>query len=80
MRGARERLLEMISDLDITVRATADGRDPACTTVEEVMASDVPPVVRDLEARDAADCWVHEAAGLRRVRRPRTAGPDASAD
>ena len=35
------RLLGMITDRDITVRAIADGRDPASTPVREAMTPDV---------------------------------------
>src|SRR5215208_2188292 len=35
------RLLGMITDRDITVRAIADGRDPANTPVQDAMTPDV---------------------------------------
>jgi CBS domain-containing protein len=36
-----DRLLGMITDRDITVRATAEGRDPRSTSVSDVMTTDV---------------------------------------
>lgn len=36
-----DRLLGMVTDRDITVRATAEGRDPCQTAVSEVMTIDV---------------------------------------
>jgi CBS domain-containing protein len=35
-----DRLLGMVTDRDITVRAVAEGRDPASTRVHEVMTHD----------------------------------------
>jgi CBS domain-containing protein len=39
--GENDRLVGMLTDRDITVRATADGRDPNTTPVRDVMTSDV---------------------------------------
>jgi CBS domain-containing protein len=36
-----DRLVGMLTDRDITVRATAQGRDPTKTQVREVMTPDV---------------------------------------
>jgi CBS domain-containing protein len=36
-----ERLVGMLTDRDITVRATAEGRNPKTTRVREVMTCDV---------------------------------------
>ncbi len=36
-----ERLLGMVTDRDITVRATAEGRDPRETPVSDIMTMDV---------------------------------------
>lgn len=36
-----DRLVGMLSDRDITVRATAEGRDPATTSVTDVMTPDI---------------------------------------
>jgi CBS domain-containing protein len=58
------RLQGMLTDRDITVRATAEGRDPRQTPVREVMSHDVIYCFDDQE--------VHEAARLmeqRQIRR-----------
>ena len=39
--GDDERLLGMITDRDIVVRAVAEGRDPGATKVADVMTADV---------------------------------------
>ena len=39
--GDSDRLVGMLTDRDITVRATADGKDPNTTPVRDVMTSDV---------------------------------------
>ena len=39
--GENDRLVGMLTDRDITVRATADGKDPNTTPVRDVMTSDV---------------------------------------
>jgi CBS domain-containing protein len=39
--GENDRLVGMLTDRDITVRATADGKDPNTTPVREVMSSNV---------------------------------------
>src|SRR5262249_60789559 len=56
-----ERLIGMLTDRDITVRAVAAGRDPLTTQVRDVMTPDVvymtPDVVygfEDQEVEDAA--------------------------
>ena len=36
-----ERLVGMLTDRDMTVRAVAEGRDPVTTLVREVMTSDM---------------------------------------
>jgi len=41
-----DRLVGMLTDRDITVRATADGRDPSATKVREVMTADVVLLLR----------------------------------
>lgn len=46
------QLVGMITDRDLTVRGTADGRDPSATTVREVMSPGVVYVF--------ADQWVEE--------------------
>jgi CBS domain-containing protein len=39
--GENDRLVGMLTDRDITVRATADGKDPNTTPVRDVMSSEV---------------------------------------
>jgi CBS domain-containing protein len=52
--GENDRLVGMLTDRDITVRATAEGKDPNQTRVEEVMTADVVYCFEDDDARDAA--------------------------
>jgi len=49
-----ERLQGMLTDRDITVRATAEGRDPNHTRVREVMSPDVFYCFEDQDVQDAA--------------------------
>src|SRR5438046_4099256 len=49
-----ERLVGMLTDRDITVRATAEGRDPNSTRVREVMSPDVVYCFEDQDVQDAA--------------------------
>jgi CBS domain-containing protein len=44
----------MITDRDITVRATAEGRDPLVTRVSEVMTPEVIFTYEDEDVKDAA--------------------------
>src|SRR5437764_1901261 len=53
--GDGDRLVGLLTDRDISVRATAEGRDPTRTPVQEVMTPDVVYVFDDQDARDAAD-------------------------
>jgi CBS domain-containing protein len=47
-------LLGMVTDRDITIRITAEGRDAANTTVEEAMTPDVAFVFEDQDVQEAA--------------------------
>jgi CBS domain-containing protein len=49
-----DRLVGMITDRDITVRATADGRDPKTTRVEDVLTPGVVYCFEDQDVKDAA--------------------------
>ena len=49
-----ERLVGMITDRDIIVRATADGRDPKTTPVKEAMTPGVVYVYEDQDLDEAA--------------------------
>ena len=62
---AGDRLLGMITDRDITVRATAEGRDPCQTAVSEVMTTDVVCCHEAADIREAAKLM--QEAQLRRL-------------
>lgn len=49
-----DQLLGLITDRDITVRATAEGRDPMQTPVSDVMTTDVVCCLETDDIRDAA--------------------------
>jgi len=49
-----ERLVGMLTDRDITVRAVAAGRDPRMTPVRDIMTPDVVYGFEDQEVQDAA--------------------------
>src|SRR5438270_229940 len=49
-----QRLQGMLTDRDITVRATAEGRDPNSTRVRDVMTPDVVYLFEDQDVQDAA--------------------------
>ena len=52
--GENDRLVGMLTDRDITVRATAAGKDPNATRVEEVMTPDVVYCLDEDDVSDAA--------------------------
>ena len=58
-----DQLRGMLSDRDITIRATAAGRDPTKTKVAEIMSTDIAYCLEDQE--------VDEAASLMEVRQIR---------
>lgn len=49
------KLLGMLTDRDITVRATALGRDPNSTTAGDTMTPDVAFCYEDQDVREAAE-------------------------
>jgi CBS domain-containing protein len=49
-----ERLVGMLTDRDITIRATAEGRDPKTTKVQEVMTCEVISAFEDQGVTEAA--------------------------
>ncbi len=49
-----DRLVGMLTDRDITIRATAEGRDPTATKVSEVMTPDVLYCFEDEDISEAA--------------------------
>ena len=48
-----DRLIGMLTDRDITVRAVADGRDPGSTPVRDVMTSDIVYGFDNQDVQDA---------------------------
>jgi CBS domain-containing protein len=60
-----DRLRGVLTDRDITIRATADGRDPATTMVSEVMSTDLAYGLEDQEVEEAVS--VMEARQIRRL-------------
>ena len=50
-----ERLIGTITDRDIALRATADGRDADETTVKDVMTQEVDYCFEDQDAEEAVD-------------------------
>ena len=61
----RRRVVGIITDRDITVRAVARGMDPNHTRVEEVMTRDVLSCSSDAEVEDA--CQLMEKRQVRRL-------------
>jgi CBS domain-containing protein len=54
-----DRLIGMLTDRDITVRAVAAGRDPLTTKVRDVMTPDVVYGFDDQDVQDAARLMEH---------------------
>jgi CBS domain-containing protein len=61
----RRRVIGIITDRDITVRAVARGMDPNSTRVEEVMTRDVLSCSSDAEVEQA--CELMEQRQVRRL-------------
>jgi CBS domain-containing protein len=61
----RRRVVGIITDRDITVRAVARGMDPNSTRVEEVMTRDVLSCSSDAEVEEA--CQLMEQRQVRRL-------------
>jgi CBS domain-containing protein len=60
-----DRLEGILTDRDITIRATADGRDPTKTKVADVMSSDIAYCFEDQEVGEAVSLM--EARQIRRL-------------
>jgi len=60
-----DRLKGLLTDRDITIRATADGRDPSKTKVNEVMSTDIAYCLEDQEVDEAVSLM--EARQIRRL-------------
>ena len=52
--GDNDRLVGMLTDRDITVRAVAEACDPRTTTVQDVMTPDVVYCFEDQDVQEAA--------------------------
>jgi CBS domain-containing protein len=59
------RLQGILTDRDITIRATADGRDPIKTKVADVMSTDIAYCLEDQEVEDAVSLM--EVRQIRRL-------------
>jgi CBS domain-containing protein len=59
------RLKGILTDRDITIRGTADGRDPTKTKVADVMSTDVAYCLEDQEVGDAVSLM--EVRQIRRL-------------
>jgi CBS domain-containing protein len=60
-----ERLLGMLTDRDITVRATSEGRDPKSTRVRDIMTGEVFYCFEDQDVEEAAE--IMQRAQIRRL-------------
>ena len=54
VRGDDDRLVGILTDRDITVRAVAEGCDPRATTVQDVMTPEVVFCFKDQDVQEAA--------------------------
>jgi CBS domain-containing protein len=50
----RDRLFGIVTDRDITIRATAEGRDPKRTKVRDVITEDVVYAFEDQDVKEGA--------------------------
>jgi CBS domain-containing protein len=48
-----DRLVGMLTDRDLTIRAIAEGKDPKTTTVQEAMTADVAYCFEDQDVEEA---------------------------
>jgi len=53
--GENDKLAGIVTDRDITIRATASARDPCITTVGEVMTPDIVTCFEDADVQVAVD-------------------------
>lgn len=76
-----DRLVGIITDRDITVRAVAAGRDPSSTPVREAMTADIVFVRADQDVDEAIDLMrEHEVRRLPVIDGKRLVGMVALAD
>jgi CBS domain-containing protein len=52
--GENDRLVGMVTDRDIVIRAIADGHDPKTTRIQDIMTPDVVYCFEDQDLEDAA--------------------------
>ena len=60
-----DRLQGILTDRDITIRATADGRDPKKTKVTDIMSTDLAYCLEEQEIEEAVSLM--EARQIRRI-------------
>ena len=60
-----EKLIGMLTDRDLTIRATAEGRDPRQTRARDVMTQDVLYCFEDDDVRQASE--IMQRAQIRRL-------------
>jgi CBS domain-containing protein len=60
-----DKMIGMLTDRDITVRATAEGLDPKQTKVREVMSKEVIALREDQDTKEAAELM--QTRQIRRV-------------
>jgi len=54
--GENDRLIGMVTDRDITMRAVAEDRQPSSTTVRDAMSEKIYYCFEDDDVEDAAQC------------------------
>jgi len=52
--GDNDKVVGMLTDRDVTIRATAEGKDPKTTKVQDVMSEDVVWCFEDQDSTEAA--------------------------
>ena len=60
-----DKIIGMLTDRDITVRATAEGLDPKQTKVREVMSKELITCLEDQDVKEAAELM--QSKQIRRV-------------
>jgi CBS domain-containing protein len=60
-----DKVVGMLTDRDITVRATAEGLDPKQTRVQEVMSKELITCLEDQDVKEAAELM--QSKQIRRV-------------
>ena len=63
--GENDRLVGMVTDRDVTIRATAEGKDPNSTPVREILTKEVVYAFEDESLEEAAETM--ERHQLRRL-------------